>query len=1279
MLKLFKFSSWPASQRRWVIRVALAFLVYSLIGFLVLPFVIKWQLVKQLPKSTKRVASVRQVLVNPWTLSLTVRGLNLNEPTGEPFASWEEFKANFQLSSLFRWAWTFKEIHLNDFRGAVVLQQDGKLNFANMFEPSDPKPKSDGGITPVRVFLLTITNGFVSFDDLTHKKPFRTEYRPINILLRNFTTRPGTGTPYSFRAENDTGKTLDWAGDITVEPFSSQGTLDLKNGEPHKYQPYFDEFTRAEVAEGRVDIRADYFVAAGTNGVDLVVTNASLVLKGLKINDPDVNETILSVPELAFRELQFNLRERQFTANSFKITDTEAVTRLNQDGSLNLTRLILPRPASTTNSTQTPSTNSSAPWTINLAGFQLTNATVKFEDRSRKTPFQTQLGPIEFNLTNFTTRPESDSSYKFSIVTEASEKIDGGGTVSVNPVRSVGEFTVAGIDVKKYSPFLESFLRGEILSGKIDLSSAYNAVRDTNSLSAFASNTVIHLTDLQLKSPDSGETVVSIPKFSVEGAELNLHDRSAKIARTKTADGSFIVRREADGKINLASLLQPSKNSTIPAASSESSSEPNSGTNAQATPPADEKTNTPWTALIEEIALENYSINLEDKTLPKPASAKLDQLALNIKGISTDPEKPIPHTLNFRLNESTDLRAEGALTPRPLSVDEHLSITNLDLRTVQPYLGQRAQIELSRGTLNLATHAKVNRTETNATQLNLEATFSIAGFAAIDSFSQEIFQWTNLTVDGIKFNLQPDSLHIDSVRFEGFVGNLLITSNKEINFATIVAKPTNAPALPAAVAATDPEPPKRPAKSPPQGPAPFPITVDKFELADSAFRVKDASVQPPAEVEIQQVSGAVTGLSSDPKAAANVNLAGSVGDRSPMSITGRFNPLAGEPQLNLTVSNSNVQLSQFTPYMEKYTGHPLNRGRLSMTLHYDIHDKQLTAKNNIELDQLTLGPRQDNPTATDLPVKLGVALLKDSHGRISLDVPVSGRLDDPQFRVGPIIMKVIVNMITKAVASPFKLIGAAVGGGEELSFLAFEPGTADFIEGETNKIAKLVKALNGRSGLSLDITASVDPKRDRNALARQMVHQQVKTARLEELAAVSQPQGDPNAIEIDPAEELRLLRAMIAEKFGTNLNQAIGEMKAAMTNTASGAASGSQSSATDQKQKWYKKLSKTVMVPFQKKNSPEAAARRQAKADAALLKENPELGALSADAMVLLLAAKVEVPPDDLLQLMKARAEAAHTALLSGGELTEDRVLLVAPKPLKEGYRGEARVELSLN
>jgi hypothetical protein len=99
-MKLIQFKSWPEKRRRWTLRLAAAFVVYSLVGFLLVPAIVKWQLVKRLSESTKRQAAVRQVRVNPWTLSLTIRGLALTEPDGRCSRRGRN-SANFQMSSLF--------------------------------------------------------------------------------------------------------------------------------------------------------------------------------------------------------------------------------------------------------------------------------------------------------------------------------------------------------------------------------------------------------------------------------------------------------------------------------------------------------------------------------------------------------------------------------------------------------------------------------------------------------------------------------------------------------------------------------------------------------------------------------------------------------------------------------------------------------------------------------------------------------------------------------------------------------------------------------------------------------------------------------------------------------------------------------------------------------------------------------------------------------------------------------------------------------------------------
>ena len=224
--------------------------------------------------------------------------------------------------------------------------------------------------------------------------------------------------------------------------------------------------------------------------------------------------------------------------------------------------------------------------------------------------------------------------------------------------------------------------------------------------------------------------------------------------------------------------------------------------------------------------------------------------------------------------------------------------------------------------------------------------------------------------------------------------------------------------------------------------------------------------------------------------------------------------------VDLAITNANTQLTPLTGYLEKYGGYPLKKGRVSTSLRYHIEGKALQAENKIQVDQLTLGARNNSPDATSLPLKLGVALLKDSNGRIELDVPVSGRLDDPEFSLGPIVLKIIVNMIVKAAASPFKLLGALVGGGgDELSFVEFTPGTTNLVEGELDKLGKLTAALAKRPALNLEIEGAIDPESDRDALAKQKLREQLKAKRLQELTAKGRAPESVETFQIEPEEQ----------------------------------------------------------------------------------------------------------------------------------------------------------------
>lgn len=882
--------------------------------------------------------------MNPWTLSLTIRDLRLTEPDGARFASWEEFYLNFQASSLLRWAWTFKEIRLVKPFGAITLQKDGRLNFANMFpEPSaalsEPEPTART-VPRLRVFALTITNGFLALEDQTRRTPFRTEYRPINLQLTRLTTRPDTATPYSFRAENDSGQSLTWTGDIIVEPFSSHGSIGIVGAEPMRYQPYLEDFTTAQIIAGKADLLANYWFSTGTNGIDLTVSNASLRSVGFEIRNPAAQESVLNVPLFAVENAWLDLRTRAAGAERATVEKAQVLTRRERDGSINLLNLLVRgttnEPANTTASQESsaPAPAAGEPWTLNVDTFAVREASVKFQDLSGVSTFETHLDPIEFTLEKFTTAPEKDARFRFSIETEAREQFGGSGSVSINPVRSAGEIKLASIQLRKYWPYMEPFLSGGVQDGQVESTVPYQMDLGTNGLQAAVSNVLLRVSNFKVHGPDSDETLLAMSAFAIENAQANLAERFAKVAAVKVQGGSLLARRNPDGKVNLLSLLKTSASrpAVAPGANSHGTGESESMKKDET--PAQ---SAPWTARVDEIDLSGYSISFEDLSLSNTARVRLDELALNAKGVTTQSNQPVTLRFSTRFNQTGNLALHGEVCALPPRAEVEVGMTNVDLCALQPYLDEHVNLTLNKGFFSLHGKARWQTDGTNPPPTRFAGGLEVTQFQATDEATfQEFVRWGALCIGGIDFSLQPNQLKVTEVSWDGLKTSLLIDTNKQVNLLAIMPAKTNASAPQAALSeAARKENAEAPKPSEPVATArqvSFPVSVDRFILTNASFHFGDASIQPPCRFDIQRFSGTIDGLSSDPASTATVNLRGHIDEQAPFAVVGRVNPLSPVLKVDVSISNSNIQLPAFTPYMEKFAGHPLNRGRLSLDL-----------------------------------------------------------------------------------------------------------------------------------------------------------------------------------------------------------------------------------------------------------------------------------------------------------------------------------------------------------
>jgi hypothetical protein len=373
---------------------------------------------------------------------------------------------------------------------------------------------------------------------------------------------------------------------------------------------------------------------------------------------------------------------------------------------------------------------------------------------------------------------------------------------------------------------------------------------------------------------------------------------------------------------------------------------------------------------------------------------------------------------------------------------------------------------------------------------------------------------------------------------------VIIESDESMNVKRVLATPGAVPTAPAAAQPVASE--SAPATSKKRGPAApptatagpatqtMPMSIKKIVVQSGQANFTDLSVKPNFSSGIQALEGTVLGLSSKPKSRAKVDLHGSVDAYSPVSISGELNVLGPQLYTDIALSFRNMDLAIFNPYSGKFAGYNISKGKLTTELRYKVDGRKLDAHHHIVVEQLEFGAKTESKDAVSLPVKLAVALLKDRNGVIDLDLPVTGSLDDPQFRLAPIVWKVFVNILVKAVTAPFALLGSLFGGGPDIQFIEFQPGVSTLDAPAADKAKSVAKGLIERPQLKIEVPIAVVPDLDRPALVAAQFNAEVSAAQTSKGSAkqTAPATGGASFDQLDPATQLELLTRLYVKDIG---------------------------------------------------------------------------------------------------------------------------------------------------
>ncbi|TCV83113.1 MULTISPECIES: DUF748 domain-containing protein [Methylomonas] len=722
------------------------------------------------------------------------------------------------------------------------------------------------------------------------------------------------------------------------------------------------------------------------------------------------------------------------------------------------------------------------------------------------------LLPLNLTLSEFSTQAASSAVGDLSLGLESGGNIEWHGDFTIAPLASKGQLKLENIGLARtWQLFLQQILPMEIVNGLLGLQVDYALTEAPHGLLTKVSNGNVDIKQLEITEKNQGKPLLSVPALTVSGISVDVNQQQVGIAAVSSSDAAITAWLQADGIVNYQALF--AADASVPAA-------------AQPVAPAVPEESKPWLIKLDELALNNYSIHFTDYSQTKPVELQLSDLNCKLQKFSTQDGGKLPLQLSSKFNNNGGLKVDGEMSLQPFAGSWALDIQDVNLKVFQPYLDPFLKLELvdgdfsGKGNLQLAVAEQL--------QLTFQGEANLEGLVTRDQVKNKDFlKWANLELAGIDIDLAKQDFKLAKVMFDRPYLRFNIKKDGQTNVDDLMVSRT--PIEPAATA-------KPPAEQAAGKSAEPRVSIGKIELKDGKSDFADYSLILPFVAAMNSLNGEVSGFSSDKDAAAKLALKGKVYDMASVGIKGKYQFDNGDSDIALNFTN--MPLPLITPYMAEFAGYRIEKGQMALDLQYTIKQGQLAVQNKLLIDQLTLGEHVENPHAVSLPLHLAIALLKDGDGKINLDFPITGSLEDPKFSIGSLLADVLVNLVTKVAMSPFKALGSLLDDDKDFSAVAFAPGSAELAVEESAKLDQLNKALLSKPKLTLEIKGIAYENLDWPAMRFEAVKDVLKKMKSGELRDKGEKVRH-EYIELSDDDYKRLLAKFFGEVFPLEMDRSL--------------------------------------------------------------------------------------------------------------------------------------------
>ncbi|MBY0453341.1 MAG: DUF748 domain-containing protein [Burkholderiaceae bacterium] len=1106
-------------NHRWAKRLAwmaAALLALWAIGWLAVGPLLRSQGEKIATEKLGRQVSIGRVDFRPWSLELSVHDLAIAAADGvTPQVQIKRLYIDAELQSLLRFAPVIDALEIDEPTLRLTQLSPGRHDLDDVLKrfesPAEPAPDPQAPVPKFAIYNIVVQGGSVDFQDKTVGR---------SHTLRDLTLRvPFLSSLQSYRevkvlphlAFKLNGSAFDSMAEAT--PFNdsqkADATVRFSGFDLAPYLGYLPASLPVRLESGVLD--ADLRFSFEHTSSAVVKLSGHLQAHKVRVADTAKNK-LLSLEALKVDIADLQPLARSVRVNSVELQAPHVTARRDRSGRINWAPPSPPKGAMPAGTDQ-PKT--ATPWQVVVARVAVRGAQVDWLDEQLPVAAHLALRDLALDASAIALPLTHPLRFAGETKISANDAQQGLGRIvfegDATEQQAKVAVSVQTLPLALAAPYAAQFATPR-LGGTLD--AEFGLAWNAPALAAHIGK--LTLSGVELNCPAKAEctsaaaaglsmrsqdALAELKKLQIENTRIDLARRSVTLGRIALTQPRVLVERGLDGRWMFERwLLAP------PAAASAKKSAPAPGSNPS------------WTVLLADVALDGGAVAFQDQQPAGKVDFLLSALQLRLKDFAplSASAKPSALTVSARMGagraDPGRFEYDGTLGLAPLAAQGKVLASQLPLHVFEPYMANGLNVDIRRADGSF-------KGQVRYAQMPAGAEVAVQGDAALDDVrvrkaaegvpsnglktldsAEDLLHWKSLGVRGIQVAMvpgKPMTVDIAQTSLSDFFARVIVQENGRINLQDLTKAPAAAKTAGVSVAAV--AAPTEKASAPARvadALAPV-IRVGPITMTKGKVYFSDYFIKPNYSAHLSDLGGRLSAFSSVAQVAggapvmADLELRGRAEGTASLEITGKLNPLAQPLALDIQGHMHDLELPPLSPYTIKYAGHGIERGKLSMDVTYQVlPNGQLTASNKLVLHQLTFGNPVEGAPAS-LPVRLAVALLADRNGVIDVDLPISGSLNDPQFRIGPVIFKVIGNLIMKAVTAPFSLLAGAFGGSNELSSVVFAPGSAELNDSARKGLDKVAKAMIERPALKMTVIGQASAEVEAPAWRQQRLQQAV--------------------------------------------------------------------------------------------------------------------------------------------------------------------------------------------